>query len=84
MTCAFQLAYYRQKLPAGLLAVVRYTMYDDNGKISNVDTLEYGISKEQTETFQMQVITALECGIDVAIMTRHSMKRFKKLHDLVT
>ena len=68
MTCAYQLAFFSQELPKDLLAVVRYTMYDDDGKVLSVETIEYGNTKEELETFQGQVLASLECDIDVTIM----------------
>ena len=83
MTCSYQLAFYRQGIPERLLAVVRYTMYEDDGKVSSVDTIEYGNNSLEKETFQGQVISSLECGLDVSIMTSKEIKDFPLLDELL-
>ena len=83
MTCSYQLAFYRQGIPERLLAVVRYTMYEDDGKVSSVDTIEYGNNSLEKETFQGQVISSLECGLDVSIMTSKKIKDFPLLDELI-
>ena len=47
MTCAYQLAFFSQKLPKETLALVRYTLYDEDGKVSSVETIEYGDTIEE-------------------------------------
>ena len=47
------------------LASVRYTKYDDLGKIVDVDQVDY----EDKNYFHSEVLQAVACGIDVLIYT---------------
>lgn len=83
MTCAYQLAFYQQGIPERVLAVARYTMYEEDGKVSSVDTIEYGNNQDEKDVFQGQVIASLECGVDVSIMTAKKIKDFPLLDKLI-
>ena len=83
MTCAYQLAFYQQGMPERVLAVARYTMYEDDGKVLAVDTIEYGNNQQEKDVFQGQVIASLECGVDVSIMTSRKIKDFPLLDELI-
>ena len=83
MTCAYQLAFFSQDLPEKILALVRYTLYDDDGMVSSVETVEYGNTKEELEAFQVQVLASLECDIDVTIMSKKGIKDFPYLREVL-
>ena len=83
MTSAYQLAFYQQGLPEKLLAVARYTIYEDDGRVLSVETIEYGNNPAESQVFQGQVITSLECGIDVLVLTPKDIKHFPLLHEMV-
>jgi len=83
MTCAYQLAFFSQKLPKETLALVRYTLYDEDGKVSSVETIEYANTKEQKDTFQGQVLASLECGIDVTVMSKKGLSDFPYLQEVL-
>lgn len=62
------------------LAIVRFTSYDDDGAISAVSQVTY---ENNSDYFQSEVSVALECGIDVSILTPSPLADFKALHTLV-
>ena len=47
------------------LASVRYTKYDDLGKVIDVDQVDY----EDKTYFHSEVLQAVTCGVDVLIYT---------------
>jgi hypothetical protein len=47
------------------LASVRYTKYDDLGKVIDVDQVDY----EDKNYFHSEVLQAVNCGVDVLIYT---------------
>ena len=65
-----------QALP---LALVRFTAYDENHKVSNVEQVSYQENRYEKMQFQMQVAAALQCGIDVSVLTGYPMEEFKEL-----
>ena len=83
MTCAYQLAFFSQKLPKETLALVRYTLYDEEGKVSSVETIEYADTREERDTFQGQVLASLECGVDVTIMSKKGLNDFPYLREVL-
>lgn len=83
MTCAYQLAFYPCKMPIELLAVVRYTAYDDEGKVSLVDTVEYPNDYAGRQSFELQLIASLECSVDVTVLSHIDVRKFPKLQKLL-
>ena len=65
-----------QALP---LALVRFTAYDENHRVSNVEQVSYQENRYEKMQFQMQVAAALQCGIDVSVLTGYPMEEFKEL-----
>ena len=83
MTCAYQIAFFSEKLPQPLFAVVRYTCYGEDGKAISVDTIEYEDTKEGKNCLQGQVMSSLECDIDVTIMSSKGIKDFPYLQKML-
>ena len=63
------------------LAIVRYTAHDKDDKIVAVEQITY---EENPEYFQAEVLDALECGMDVSVLSFFELKDFKRLNKLVT
>lgn len=73
-----QIAEHNDQLP---LALVRFTAYDENHKVSTVEQVSYQENRYEKMQFQMQVAAALQCGIDVSVLTNYPMEEFKELCD---
>ena len=75
------LSFYKQRKRdwKGPVAVVRYTMYAEDGLVHAVDHIEYGDTKEERNSMQDQVISSLECDVEVAIMTAKDITDFPTL-----
>jgi len=65
-----------QPLP---LALVRFTAYDENHRVSNVEQVSYQENRYEKMQFQLQVAAALQCGIDVSVLTGYPMEEFTEL-----
>ena len=65
-----------QALP---LALVRFTAYDDKHKVINVEQVSYSENRYEKMQFQMQVAAALQCGMDVSVLTGYPMEEFTEL-----
>jgi len=61
------------------LAIVRYTAHDEDDKIVAVEQITY---EENSEYFQTEVLSALECGVDVSVLSFFELKDFKRLNKL--
>ena len=61
------------------LALVRFTAYDEEHKVSNVEQVVYQENRYEKMQFQMQVAAALQCGIDVSVVTGYPMEEFTEL-----
>ena len=62
------------------MAIVRFTAYDDDEKILAVEQVIY---ENNTDYFQSEVSAALDCGIDISIISPYELTNFKWLHKLV-
>ncbi len=80
MTKPVQLAYYQHRERNSPLAVVRYTIFDIDDKIVDIQQFEYPNTKEGAAEFEYQVITALESDVDAAVLTSKSIKEFSNLN----
>lgn len=63
------------------LAITRYTAYDDQDKPLAVEQVTYENDLHYLET---EVIAALQCGVDVSILTPEPLNTFPTLEKLVT
>ena len=69
-------------LGSNALALARFTSYDDDHKALAVEQVTYvDTGKGQ---FEMQVSAALDCGIDVSVMSPYDLDYFPKLERKVT
>jgi len=62
------------------LAIARFTAYDDNEKPLAVEQVTY---ENDINYFESEVSSALECGIDVSVLSRHPISSFKWLQKVV-
>ena len=62
------------------LAITRYTSYDDNDKVLNVEQVIYENDLFYLET---EVTIALQHGIDVSLMTCQPFTHFKSIEKLI-
>ena len=61
------------------LALVRFTAYDIDHKVANVEQVAYQENRYEKMQFQMQVAAALQCGMDVSVLTNYPMEEFAEL-----
>lgn len=66
------------------LALARFTSYDDNARVLAVEQVTYQDSVTGFQDFERQVAAALDCGIDVAVMTAYDLDYFPIIESLVT
>ena len=66
------------------LALVRFTSYDNEDKALAVEQVTYQDSRTGHQDFECQVAAALECGIDVAVMTPYELGCFPLVESLVS
>lgn len=73
--------YYCQSDDASLpLAITRYTSYDQEEKVLCVEQVIY---EESVTYFEEQITAALECGVDVSILSAHPTSKFPVLTALI-
>lgn len=73
--------YYCQSNDSSLpLAITRYTSYDQEEKVLCVEQVIY---EEDINHFQGQITAALECGVDVSILSAHPTSKFPVLTALI-
>lgn len=73
--------YYCQSDDSSLpLAITRYTSYDQEEKVLCVEQVVY---EEDAIYFQEQITAALECGVDVSILSAHPTSKFPVLTALI-
>ena len=73
--------YYCQSDDSSLpLAITRYTSYDQEEKVLCVEQVVY---ENDDIYFQEQITAALECGVDVSILSAHPTSRFPVLTALI-
>jgi hypothetical protein len=63
------------------LAITRYTAYDDEDKVLAVEQVTY---ENDTDYLETEVSAALQCGVDVSILTQEPLTNFPFLEKLVT
>jgi len=59
-----------------VLALVRFTNYDSESRVSGVRQVTYPDSWEGYADFERHVAAALDCGVDVAVMTSYDLDYF--------
>lgn len=81
-----QFQYCKVEAPADVnaLALVRFTSYDDGNKPLAVEQVTYQDNRVGHQDFECQVAAALECGIDVAVMTPYELGCFPLVESLVS
>ena len=62
------------------LAITRYTKYDHNDKVLNVEQVIY-----ENDLFyvEAEVAVALQCGVDVSLMTCEPFSHFPSIEKLI-
>nr|BAR22829.1 hypothetical protein [uncultured Mediterranean phage uvMED] len=81
-----QFHYCKVRARAGVnaLALVRFTSYDDEAKAVAVEQVTYQDDQVGHRDFEYQVAAALDCGIDVAVMTAYDLDYFPLVEALVS
>ncbi len=69
---------------AEALALVRFTSYDDNSRALAVEQVTYKDEPMGYRDFEAQVAAALDCGIDVDVMSPYNLDYFPLLESIVT
>jgi len=62
------------------LAIARFTAYDDQDQIYAVSQVTY---ENNSNYFQSEISSALECGVDVSILAPAPLSDFQELEQLV-
>lgn len=75
------ITYYSVSKVEDMLAVVRYTAYDDNGNPVAVCEDHYGDTPEEFCRIEDDVETALVGGIDVSVMSHYESDMFPVISD---
>ena len=65
-------------------ALVRFTSYDDNSRALAVEQVTYKDGPTGYRDFESQVAAALDCGIDVDVMSPYDLDYFPLLESIVT
>jgi len=66
------------------LALARYTSYDPENRVLAVEQVTYQDDADGHTEFQCQVTAALNCGIDVAVMSFYDIDHFPFLEHILT
>ena len=66
------------------LALVRFTSYDDSSRALAVEQVTYRDGPTGYRDFESQVAAALDCGIDVDVMSPYDLDYFPLLESIVT
>jgi len=66
------------------LALVRFTSYDDRSRALAVEQVTYRDGPVGYKNFELQVAAALDCGIDVDVMSPYDLDYFPLLESVVT
>lgn len=80
----FQYCKVRATVGANALALVRFTSYDNECKAVAVEQVTYQDDRVGHRNFECQVAAALDCGIDVAVMTAYDLDYFPLVEALVS
>ena len=78
-----ELTYYKIKNLKEHLAIVRYSVEDEDGTIE-VSEEVYEDTLEDAERLQQEILDSIECGIDCSIMTDQESEVFPTIHTLLT
>jgi hypothetical protein len=78
-----ELTYYKIKNLKEHLAIVRYSVIDEDGTIE-VTEETYEDSLEDAERLQQEIVDSIEAGIDCSIMTDQESEVFPTIHLLLT
>ena len=62
------------------LAIVRYTMLGENNVAINVEEERYGDSIDDIAELEADVVVAIECDVEVSIITYRDIKYFQQLN----
>ena len=62
------------------LAIVRFTAYDEYDNVVSVEQITY---ENNPDYFQSEVSAALECGVDICVLSPFELRDFKWLNKLV-
>lgn len=81
-----QFQYCKVESPANAdaLALVRFTSYDSDDRALAVEQVTYQDNCMGHQDFEVQVAAALDCGIDVAVMTAYDLDYFPLVESLVS
>ena len=66
------------------LALVRFTSYDDSSRALAVEQMTYKDGPIGYRDFESQVAAALDCGINVDVMSPYDLDYFPLLESIVT
>tara|TARA_R100001509_G_scaffold112636_1_gene68041 strand:+ start:671 stop:1012 length:342 start_codon:yes stop_codon:yes gene_type:complete len=66
------------------LALVRFTSYDSDSRALAVEQVTYQDTPVGFTNFERHVAAALDCGVDVAVMTSYDLDYFPVVESLVT
>lgn len=66
------------------LALVRFTSYDDSSRALAVEQVTYKDEPLGYRDFEHQVVAALDCGIDVHVMSPYDLDYFPLLERIIT
>ena len=80
----FQYCKVESPASADALALVRFTSYDSDDKALAVEQVTYQDDRVGHRDFECQVAAALDCGIDVAVMTPYDLDYFPLVESLVS
>ena len=80
----FQYCKVESPASADALALVRFTSYDSDDRALAVEQVTYQDNRMGHQDFEVQVAAALDCGIDVAVMTAYDLDYFPLIESLVT
>lgn len=58
------------------LAIARFTAYDNHQKLLAVEQVTY---EDDIGYFESEVSSALDCGVDVSVLSCHPIQSFKYL-----
>ena len=74
----------RPSVNENALALVRFTSYDDSSRALAVEQVTYKDEPVGYRDFETQVAAALDCGIDVNVMSPYDLDYFPILESIVT
>lgn len=74
------ITFYQHSDNSAPMALVRYTIMGDDNKVIDVQELKYDYTPTQLSELQQEITTAIECDIEVLILTRRNLKDFPDLN----